>query len=347
MTLKNGKIIHLVGAQKSNSPWGFENRLIPAFESIGCKVISTDFRQEKDRLPKLLMQKADIVLICKGERISSQLIRSVPCVTALWYAEQIGTPDHYDDLAQFRRNELSFNVGSFDYVFSHDQGNLDVYKELGAKRVKWLSCAAVDPDVNCKINASKQHDVVFIGSKTPRRQRILFELERRGITVYSPNIWDPKKLNQIFNESRIVLNIHLSDLLNTETRIAEVLGSGSFLLSEEISSPDLLTEGKHYVKWSQGNTDELVEKIFYYLSNEMEREKIAYEGYCYIHEHHTFKKRIKTILDSIDFDLNQSIWPSYELGFLFDCKGQPTLRKDSFYSAISEMLSNNQNRSGQ
>ena len=343
MNLKYDKTIHLVGAQKTNSPWGFENRLIPAFESMGCKVISTDFRQEKDQLPRLLMKKADIVLICKGEGISPQLIASIPCITALWYAEQIGTPDHYDDMSLFRRNELSFNMRSFDYVFSHDQGNIEVYSNLGAKRVEWLSCAAVDPSVNCKINTNKQHDVVFIGSKTPRRQRILSELERRGITVFSPNIWDPKKLNQIFNESRIVLNIHLSDLLNTETRIAEVMGSGSFLLSEKISSPDLLTEGKHYVNYSPCNTDELVEKIIYYLSHETEREEIANEGYRYIHEHHTYEKRIETFLDSIEFNLNQRIWPSYELGFLFDRNGQPTLRQDSFYSAISETLSKTKN----
>jgi spore maturation protein CgeB len=132
--------------------------------------------------------------------------------------------------------------------------------------------------------------------------------------------------------------------LNTETRIAEVLGSGSFLLSEKISSPDLLIDGKHYVGWSPGNTDELVEKINYYLAHKMERERIAYEGYSYIHEHHTYEKCIETFLDSIDFNMNQRIWPSYGLGFLFDRDGQPTLRQNSFYSAISESLSKNQNR---
>ena len=338
------KIVHLVGAQKTNSPWGFENRLIPAFESAGCKVISTDFRQEKDRLPELLSKKADIVLVCKGEGISSRLISSIPCITALWYAEQIGTSDCYDDSSLFRRNELSFNVGAFDYVFSHDQGNLGVYQTLGAKNVGWLSCAAVDPAVNCKIQTRKKYEVVFIGSKTPRRQRILSELERCGISVYSPNVWDPIRLNQILNESRIVLNIHLSDLLNTETRIAEVLGSGSFLLSEKISCPDLLMDGKHFVSWSLSHTDELVEKIAYYLSHESEREKIADEGFSYIHKHHTFETRIRTFLDSIDFDLNQRIWPSYGLGVLFDREGQPTLRQDSFYDAISETLFQRQNR---
>ncbi|MCK4785563.1 MAG: glycosyltransferase, partial [Desulfobacteraceae bacterium] len=338
MNSKYDKVVHLVGAQKTNSPWGFENRLIPAFESLGCKVISTDFRRERSRLPELLLKEADIVLVCKGEGISPQLVSSVPYVTALWYAEQIGTSDHYDDLSLFRRNELSFNVSAFDYVFTHDQGNLDVCQELGAKKTAWLSCAAVDPGINCKLDSKKQYDVVFVGSNTPRRRKILSELRRRGINVHSPNLWDPKELNRLFNESRIVLNIHLSELLNTETRLAEVLGSGSFLLSEKISSPDLLVEGTHYVTWFPGNTDELIDKITYYLSHETERERIASEGYHHIHEHHTYEKHVKTLLDSIDFDLNRRIWPSHGLGFLFDSQGQPTLRLDSFYSAVSGAL---------
>jgi spore maturation protein CgeB len=328
--------IHLVGAQKSNFPWGFENRLIPAFESLGWRVLSTDFRQERNNLPYKLTEKAELVLVCKGEWINPQIISSCPYITSLWYAEQIGDKENNDDDSLHRREELLYNIESFDYVFSHDQGNIALYMELGGKRVAWLPCAAVDPFINKKLNLSKKYDVTFIGSKTPRRKRIISEIENLGVKVFWPDVWNPIEFNKYFNESKIVLNIHLSDLLNTETRIAEVLGSGSFLISEKTSSPDFINDGEHYISFPLGDIDELSKLISYYLDHEKEREQIAYQGYRYIHDKHTFKKRMESFLNSLDFSIARKIWPSYSLGFLFDSKGQITLRMDSFYESVLE-----------
>jgi spore maturation protein CgeB len=333
-------IIHLVGAQQSNHPWGFENRLISAIQTLGHTLISTDFRQEGANLPKLLQQKADLILVCKGENIDPHLIESCPCVTALWYAEQLGTAKQCDKTALGRRIELAFNIHSFDYVFSHDPANLLVYKRLGAEKVFALPCAAVDPEINRKIDVPKKYDVVFVGSKTPRRQALLEELSRKGIKIHSPNIWDAHELNRLFNESRIVLNFHLSDLLNTETRVAEVLGSGSFLLSENLSDTELVEDGKHFCSVVTGNVSETTEKIRYYLTHENEREKIAYQGHQYILENHTHAHRIQKILDTVDFSLNRRIWPSYILGVPANRRMMPTLRLDRYNSSVEELLTN-------
>lgn len=338
--MKTGTI-HLVGAQKSNFPWGFENRLIPAFESLGWNVISTDFRQERKNLTDRLVINTDILLVCKGEWINPQIISSCPYITSLWYAEQIGDKGNSDDVSLERRKELSFNINSFDYVFSHDQGNLDLYQKLGGKRVLWLPCAAVDPSINKKLSTSKKYDVTFIGSKTPRREKIISEIEKLGINIFWPNIWDPVELNKCFNESKIVLNIHLSDLLNTETRIAEVLGSGSFLISEKISSPDFIENGEHYISVQQSDTKELSTLIKYYLAHEQEREQIASQGYKYIHNKHTYKKRMESFLNSLDFSITKRIWPSYSLGYIFDSTGKITLRMDSFYESVQSSLEKN------
>lgn len=331
-------IVHLVGAQQTNYPWGFENRLIPAIKGLGHTLISTDYRKQRPNLPNLLTQKADLILVCKGEGIDPHLVESTPCVTALWYAEQIGTPESHDETSFARRKELAFNLHAFDYAFSHDPANLLVYRRLGAQRVFPLPCAAVDPVLNHKINTPKKYDVVFVGSKTPRRKKILGALTKKGIDVYSPDIWDPEKLNTLFNESRIVLNLHLSDLLNTETRVAEVLGAGSFLLSETLSDPDLVRAGTHFVQFASGDIEELADKIRYYLAHENEREAIALNGYRYIHEYHTYTKRILTILETVDFSLNRRIWPSYSLGIPFNARLKPTLRLDRYNAMVKEKL---------
>ena len=140
---------------------------------------------------------------------------------------------------------------------------------------------------------------------TYRRKNILTALEKH-FQIFTPNIWDNKEINEVFNESKIVLNIHLSDLPNIETRIGEVLGSGSFLLTEELSSQDLFADGEHLVQWHKGDIDDLIKQIQYYLFHEDERERIATNGHHFVRKHHTFAKRMHQLLSVIDFNQNKS-----------------------------------------
>lgn len=288
-------IVHVVGAQKTNHPWGFENHVIDALEKMGHKVTSTDFRQKRQNLSRLLQQEADLVLVCKGEFISPGLIKSLPYPTALWYCEQIGNERELDYESFLRRKELAYNAAAFDFVFSHDKANLEIYKTMGCKRVYWLPSAVINTAVHRRLGLPKRYNITFVGSKTNRRNTLLIALSKY-FEIYTPNIWNIHELNQVFNESKIVLNIHLSDLLNTETRIGEVLGSGSFLLTEELSSKDLFVDGKHIVQWKRGDIDDLINKIKYYLLHEDERERIANDGHKFAIEQHTFERRMDQLL---------------------------------------------------
>jgi spore maturation protein CgeB len=292
-------VVHLVGAQNTNYPWSFEDKIADVMTDLGIRVISTDFRQERKRLHQLLSQKADLLLVCKGDWISPRLIQSVPIPKTLWYAEYVGRGhDPLDYATAKNRRVLAYNGSVFDYVFSHDQSSLGVYRKLGCRRVGWLPTAAVYPRVHSKLDVPKEHDVVFVGTQTPRRARILLELSKY-FQVHMPQVWDAVELNELLNRSRIVLNIHASEVLNTETRLCEALGAGAFLLSEEISCPDMFEDGQHLVYWRQGQVDELMTKIDYYLNHEKEREKIARSGHAYALEHHTLEKRIDTLLSTV------------------------------------------------
>lgn len=288
-------VVHLVGAQETNYPWGFENRLIPALEAIGCRVISTDYRKHYRDLARRLAEPADLLLVCRGHGIAPEIIRSAPCPTVLWYAEQIGTPNAADETALARRRELAVNIGAFDLVLSHDEGNLDVHRRLGAQRVAWLSTAAVDPQVHRALEMDKLYDITFVGTLTPRRGRILEALAKR-LDIHVAETWDPADLNALYNQSRIVLNLHLSDLPNTETRIAEVLGAGAFLLSETLSSPHLIVDGQHYVSAATGDVAALCNLAEYYIAHDAEREAIARSGHVLVMREHTYVERMKQLL---------------------------------------------------
>jgi len=288
-------IVHLVGAQETNSPWGFENRLIPALQEIGCRVVSTDYRKHRHEIADLLRQPADLVLVCHGEGIPPEAIRSAPCPTVLWYAEQIGTPDAADEPALMRRRALAYNIGAYHVVLSHDEGNLEVHRRLGAHRVDWLPTAAVDPGIHRRLDLPKIYDVTFVGSLTPRRARILESLSR-SVVVHVENVWDPTALNRLYNQSRIVLNLHLSDLPNTETRVAEVLGAGAFLLTERLSSPHFLTDGEHYASFPSGDVAALVDLVRHYLAHDRACDVIAAQGHAAIVRDHTYADRMRQLL---------------------------------------------------
>lgn len=337
MSKKEVRRIHVVGAQESNYPWGFENKIIKALEQMGHVVISTDFRKRRLELASRLMIPADLVLVCKGEGILPDMIRTVPAITALWYAEQIGSSDAIDAEAENRRRELALNVAAFDYAFSHDAANLQIYRQLGAKRVDWLPTVAIDPEVHKPLGIKKIHDVTFVGMMTPRRVEIIDELSKY-FSVCTPQSWEPGELNKLFNQSKIALNIHLSDLPNTETRIGEILGAGTFLLSEKLSSLQLLREGVHYVSVACGDVEAMIRAIEYYLQHDDEREKIARQGHEHMLKNHTMQHRLAQLLATIDFSLRSLLWPSDLLGVLFNAEGRATLRMDEYYDAVAAQI---------
>ena len=158
------KTVHIVGAQKMNYPWGFENRLFPVFEKMGWKIISTDFRQEASLLPEKLQQPADFVLFNKAESVSPELIQSVKYPTILWWAELLGSIEKTDNEANVRRNQLLRNVGAYDYVFLHDEASIPLVKRWGVKNVSLLTTAVVDPHVHKKLNVEKNMTLHLLGT---------------------------------------------------------------------------------------------------------------------------------------------------------------------------------------
>ncbi len=296
----NGLTIHVVGAQKANAPWGFECKIIDTLHHMGHTVISTDFRLERAALRQRLQHPADLILVNKGEWIPPQWFEDLSAPAVLWYAEFIGAPgDPIDDATQRNRALLAYNAHAFDAVFVHDERSLSVAKGLGAKAVGWFPTAAVDPGVHCKEAMAQTVDLLFIGGMTPRRRAILDQLART-VELTAEEIRDPVAMNRRFNQARIVLNIHAGEVLNTETRVCEVLGAGAFLLTEELSSPQLFQEGVHVAVWPQGRVDLLEEKVRYYLEHSAERQSIADAGHAYAHSHHTLRQRLTQLLAALD-----------------------------------------------
>ncbi|MDR4509101.1 MAG: glycosyltransferase [Candidatus Brocadiaceae bacterium] len=275
--------IHLVGAGKSNFPWGMENEIARALLLEGIDIIETDYRMESGNLVHRFMQEAHFMLVCKGSGIPPDLIREYPGRTLLWYQDDIFTTSH-------ALRDLTFNGHAFDTVYSFDKSAIEEYQKYGMKDVRWLPLA-MSPALHRKLFFPKKYDISFIGNIHPNRRPFLEKL-RKKFNVFVKQAF-VEEMVQIVNQTRIVLNLGIGRT-GIQQRVFETLGCGSFLLTNEIpKDSQLFTNQNHLVYFKEDTLEEL---ISYYLKHEDERETIAQNGYLEAHAKHTFTHRIYQLL---------------------------------------------------
>lgn len=122
----------------------------------------------------------------------------------------------------------------------------------------------------------KDIDALFLGNLTARRYRLL---DGSGIKVVT-DVYGPVAAS-LYSRAKIVVNLHASDLPNTECRIVEALGCGAFVLSERLADgwfrPD-----EHF---GYLNDTQLAAPLRYWLSQPGRRDRIAAVGHADAQEH--------------------------------------------------------------
>ncbi|MFA9379079.1 MAG: DUF3880 domain-containing protein [Lachnotalea sp.] len=152
----------------------------------------------------------------------------------------------------------------------------------------------------------------FIGRECSHRERIRiinrlckefsFDLYTNDDTSYNPGIKnngivDPiVEVFKVYKATKINLNITSKTIKSgLPLRLFDIMGSGGFLITNYQSElSDYFEINKDLVVYE--NSDDLVNKISYYLSHEDERLEIAYNGYTKVKTKHQFTNRICKIL---------------------------------------------------
>ena len=105
----------------------------------------------------------------------------------------------------------------------------------------------------------------------------LFHRKYPNITRFLTNgIILPEDAAKFYASSKICVNIHLPEHKSVNPRTFEIMATGSFQLVDERMDYAGLMPGEDMVIFR--TTEELLDKIAYYLSHEDEREKIAAHG---------------------------------------------------------------------
>lgn len=168
--------------------------------------------------------------------------------------------------------------------------------------------------------SSHQHEVTFIGAADLRRIFVLEHIKDK-VSIFG-NRWERNELlmssqlksrvkgqtvwgadlHQLLSDSKIILNITRSQFYGAETginlRIFEALSAGCFLITDycdEINN--LFKIGVELETFKSSN--ELKDKIDYYLANPEMREAIAYNGHQAFVERFTWEVRLRPLLKTI------------------------------------------------
>ena len=258
--------------------------------------------------------RPDIVMVVKGEQVLPQHVHMMQkhsktillCSdTSLHFPNMMRTVSEYDcvvtydaddaqRLAPFSKNPILVQYGNYDE-----------------------SKFYIKPDMQ------KDIDVSFVGVMYPYRMEILERLSRdfrelnmvfygcyagKGNPVkylkwYANRKTSPFKnmeagyetVNDMYNRSKIVLNILNEQSQNGwENRTAEILGSGAFALIRGNPAVEKELNGKAAAFYGY---DDLADKIRYYLKHEEERQAIARNGHHKICAGHTYRHRVKEMLN--------------------------------------------------
>lgn len=108
-----------------------------------------------------------------------------------------------------------------------------------------------------------------------------------------------REMPLVFKQSRINLNISLRSIKSgIPQRAFDIMGSGGFLLSNyQGDFMDDFIPGEDFDCYE--STEDLLNKIDYYLTHEDERTAIARNGHDKIAKAHTYRHRIKEMLSNI------------------------------------------------
>lgn len=197
-----------------------------------------------------------------------------------------------------------------DWIVTTDRDALSQYHDLGEGHKAILSQYGVNHRLHRPTYGLSPIPVSFVGRPDGDREAIVEGLRRAGIglEVFGHGWRQDARLPfhemvRVFSRSRINLNLTGSSDApgqQIKRRNFEVPGCHGFLLTKRVRSlEDYFEIGNEVAVFE--DTDDLLDKIRYYLAHENERRRIATLGYARCLREHTWEHRLQAVFDHIGF----------------------------------------------
>jgi hypothetical protein len=261
--------------------------------------------------------RPDVVLVVKGAYIAPNTLRVIKQETSAVLVNY-ATDDPFNSVSNTR--DLVKGISCYDLYVCQKKAIMDDVRRTGCKIVTYLPIA-YKPSVHfpekAATRAEKAHfssDVVFVGGcdheRIPYFHSLVRQLPDIDLHLYG-GYWDRDPVLRRYHRgfamgrdyrlalggTKIAVNlVRRSNRDGHTMRTFEVPACGAFMLAERTEEHlELFNEYKEIACF--GSTEELVEKVRYYLAHGAERERIAKEGYRRVTSfENTYKDRLVQIL---------------------------------------------------
>ena len=186
---------------------------------------------------------------------------------------------------------------SFDRVFTAQHDGAERLQRAGLP-ASWLPLAC-DPEIHRPHRLDKEWDVCFIGN--------LLEGERADLLRLIQQHYDKtfvgqryfEEMARTYSQSKTAFNRSIRNDINM--RVFEAMACGTLLLTNDLfenGQPDLYQDGVHCATYR--TPDELLEKLRFYLSHDVVRERVSRAGQAEVHNHHTYWHRMHLLLSDME-----------------------------------------------
>lgn len=227
----------------------------------------------------------------------------------------------YDGIRKPGKKYLMWNIShpdmvslpeynSYDHVFFASKKMYREYKDkLKCPSSILYQCAETDL-MSGNYPDDKPYELLFIGNSRGVYRKIIRDLlpTKHELFIFGSE-WEKFPANkyvvsevvkrdlvgQTYHSAKIVLNDHWDDMRENgiiSNRIFDALAAGAFVISDD--NPEIKTIFGNSVA-TYKTREELANIIEHYLSNDVEREKLAAEGKAEVLEKHGFRQRIEAI----------------------------------------------------
>lgn len=293
-------------------------------------------------LSRIRIFSPDLVLVIKGDEL-------LPATVAVIRARfRVPVANWWIDDPGFIGVSSALSP-AYDLFFTNDPDSVPAHRAAGCRFAKFLTFAC-SPAAHRQVELSGAEvgeyasDIAFVGRLMPHRVKVLEALKDLDLKIwtlpvvreYLPDkklvtqksvsrdsplfplikgreVWEAE-LAKVYSSAKIVLNIHSHGKSDPNMRVFEVTSCGAFLLTEERRVlKNFFEPGKEVACF--GNTDELREKVRYYLDNEGERVAIARRGQARAHREHTYVHRMRELLGYLEeFAKSERVSPGADKG---------------------------------
>jgi len=315
------------------SPYCGDNVFAKGLEQNGYEVIRFDYRavvspnEELISLAQTLKASPpSIVWMGKCERIASETVKQLrilfpDAIFVKWAADVRDTPTEHD-LAHCSQVDWFFGTFGGDYLKSHLLPNMiGVGSIFTFTDSDYYSAEEVEP--------TYLSDVLWTGRRgfgdNPLRNEIIDTLDKivvkQAMVAKLDSHVDIKMFGHIadtwigepdyqqyVNGARIGIG---SNSFNrhkySSDRLGNYMSCGTFYLTQHIEGiEEVFVKGEH-LDWFT-TTDEMLEKINYYLAHPVERSAVAERGRQRVLEHFDCRPLVRTLLQIIKHNKKQHAW---------------------------------------